>query len=70
MNEDKQIEVEIRVLDDDGNEDRMIKKMNISATSNGVDAYFMYEQLIYFMRMVGYGESTIDMIKWVEDEEE
>ena len=68
--EEKQIEVEIRVLDDDGNEDRMIKKMNISATDNGVNAYFMYEQLIYFMRMVGYGESTITKIKWVEDEEE
>ena len=70
MEYEKQIEVEIRVLDDDGNEDRMIKKMNISATDNGVNAYFMYEQLIHFMRMVGYGESTIDKIKWVEDEEE
>ena len=68
--EDKQIEVDFRVLDDDGNEDRMIKKMNISATDNGVNAYFMYEQLIYFMRMVGYGESTIAKIKWVDDEEE
>ena len=68
--EDKQIEVDFRVLDDDGNEDRMIKKINISSTDNGVDAYFMYEQLIYFMRMVGYGESTIAKIKWVEDEEE
>ena len=68
--EDRQIEVDFRVLDDDGNEDRMIKKMNISATDNGVNAYFMYEQLIYFMRMVGYGEETIAKIKWVEDEEE
>ena len=68
--EDKQIEVDFRVLDDDGNEDRMIKKINISSTDNGVDAYFMYEQLIYFMRMVGYGESTIAKIKWVDDEEE
>ena len=68
--EDKQIEVDFRVLDDDGNEARMIKKINISSTDNGVDAYFMYEQLIYFMRMVGYGESTIAKIKWVEDEEE
>ena len=67
--EDKQIEVDFRVLDDDGNEDRMIKKINISSTDNGVNAYFMYEQLIYFMRMVGYGESTIAKIKWVEDEE-
>ena len=68
--EDRQIEVDFRVLDDDGNEDRMIKKMNISATDNGVNAYFMYEQLIYFMRMVGYGESTIAKIQWVDDEEE
>ena len=68
--EDKQIEVDFRVLDDDGNEDRMIKKINISSTDNGVNAYFMYEQLIYFMRMVGYGESTIAKIKWVDDEEE
>ena len=68
--EDKQIEVDFRVLDDDGNEERMIKKMNVSATDNGVNAYFMYEQLIYFMRMVGYGESTIAKIKWVDDEEE
>ena len=67
--EDRQIEVDFRVLDDDGNEDRMIKKMNISATDNGVNAYFMYEQLIYFMRMVGYGEETIAKIKWVDDEE-
>ena len=68
--EDRQIEVDFRVLDDDGNEDRMIKKINISSTDNGVNAYFMYEQLIYFMRMVGYGESTIAKIKWVDDEEE
>ena len=68
--EDRQIEVDFRVLDDDGNEERMIKKMNVSATDNGVNAYFMYEQLIYFMRMVGYGESTIAKIKWVDDEEE
>ena len=68
--EDKQIEVDFRVLDDDGNEDRMIKKMNISATDNGVNAYFMYEQLIYFMRMVGYGESTIAKIKWIDGEDE
>lgn len=67
--EDRQIEVDFRVLDDDGNEDRMIKKMNISATDNGVNAYFMYEQLIYFMRMVGYAEETIAKIQWVDDEE-
>ena len=64
---DNQIEVEIRVLDDDGNEDRMCKKYNITATDNGVDAYFMYEQLIYFMRMAGYDEGTIGKIQWVED---
>ena len=67
--EDRQIEVDFRVLDDDGNEERMIKKMNISATDNGVNAYFMYEQLIYFMRMAGYAEETIAKIQWVDDEE-
>lgn len=63
---DNQIEVEIRVLDEDGNEDHMIKKYNSNTTDNGVDAYFMYEQLIAFMKMVGYGDSTIEKIKWEE----
>ena len=45
--DDNQIEVEIRVIDDDGNEDKMCKKYNITATDNGVDAYFMYECMLY-----------------------
>ena len=70
MDGTNQIEVEIRVLDDDGNEECMFKKYNLTATDNGVDAYFMYEQLISFMKMVGYDDSTIAKIQWVEDEEE
>ena len=38
---DNQIEIEIRVIDDDGNEDKMCKKYNITATDNGADAYFI-----------------------------
>ena len=69
MDNNNQIEVEIRVLDDDGNEEYMFKKYNLTATDNGVDAYFMYDQLISFMKMVGYDDSTISKIQWVDDEE-
>ena len=64
------IEVEIRTVDEYGNESHMINKFTEDGIDNGLNAILLFEQLKCFMKMAGYGESTIDMIKWVEDEEE
>lgn len=69
MEEERKIEIAIRTVDEDGNEERMYKSYNESSTDNGMDAYFLYEQLIHFMRMVGFHEDTITQIKWVDKED-
>jgi len=62
------IEIEIRTVDEDGNEERMFKKYIEDSLDNGVDAYFMYEELIKFMKMVGYTDKTINKIQWIEED--
>jgi len=62
------IEIEIRTVDEDGNEERMFKKYNEDATDNGINAYFMYEELIHFMKMVGYTDKTVNKIQWIEED--
>ena len=62
------IEFEMRTVDEFGNEEHMNKKYKANATYNGFDAAFLYEQVIRFMRMAGFGEDTIEQIQWVDNQ--
>ena len=60
------IEVEMRTIDEFGQECKMLKTFRIDGTENGLDASLLYDQFIYFMKMCGYSEETIAHVQWIE----
>ena len=61
-------EVEIRTVDEYGNESHMINKFTEDATEDGLNAMLLLDQLKCFMRMAGYAEGTINQIQWIDKE--
>jgi len=62
------VEVEIRTVDEYGNESHMINKFTEDGIDNGLNAILLFEQLKCFMKMAGYGDETINQIQWIDNE--
>lgn len=68
--EQEKILTDFRLVDEFGNETRLVKETTIGGTENGIDAYFLYGEFIKFLQAAGFGESTVSKIQYVDDEEE
>ena len=68
MNE-KDIIIEFRISDENGCDTKSSRTIPFGNTDSGVDIYLMYEEFINFLRLVGFHDTTISKIQYIEERE-
>jgi len=67
--ERENITTEFRLIDEFGNDTKLIKETTVDSTENGTDIYFLYEEFVKFLKAAGFGDSTIDKIQYIDGDE-
>jgi len=67
--ERESITTEFRLIDECGNDTKLIKETTVDSTDNGADIYFLYEEFIRFLKSAGFGDETVAKIQYIDVEE-